>query len=135
MIRTNLEFTNVEKTNKTIVVTSAKTQEGKSTTTANLAITIANSGKKVLVIDGDMRKPKMHHMYDLPNDRGLSTVIAKKDPLEEVVHRIPDVEGLSVLVSGPVPPMPAELLGSKRMSRLLEEVSQGYTCSSTPHPC
>lgn len=123
-IRTNLQFSGAGKTLKTIVFTSAIPNEGKSTTVANLAITIGQDDKKILLIDCDMRKPVIHRHFSLLN-RGLSNCFAEDLPLKEVIQA--DVfPNLDIVTSGPIPPNPAELLGSKKMKALLQEAAEMY---------
>lgn len=127
-IRTNLQFSGAGKTLKTIVFTSAIPNEGKSTTVANLAITIGQDigqdDKKILLIDCDMRKPVIHRRFSLLN-RGLSNCFAEDLPLKEVIQA--DVfPNLDIVTSGPIPPNPAELLGSKKMKALLQEAAEMY---------
>lgn len=112
-IRTNLQFSGAGKTLKTIVFTSAIPNEGKSTTVANLAITIGQDDKKILLIDCDMHKPVIHRRFSLLN-RGLSNCFADVFP------------NLDIVTSGPIPPNPAELLGSKKMKALLQEAAEMY---------
>lgn len=122
-IRTNLQFSGAGKTLKTIVFTSAIPNEGKSTTVANLAITIGQDDKKILLIDCDMHKPVIHRRFSLL--RGLSNCFAEDLPLKEVIQA--DVfPNLDIVTSGPIPPNPAELLGSKKMKALLQEVAEMY---------
>lgn len=123
-IRTNLQFSGAGKTLKTIVFTSAIPNEGKSTTVANLAITIGQDDKKILLIDCDMRKPVIHRRFSLLN-RGLSNCFAEDLPLKEVIQA--DVfPNLDIVTSGPILPNPAELLGSKKMKALLQEAAEMY---------
>lgn len=123
-IRTNLQFSGAGKTLKTIVFTSAIPNEGKSTTVANLAITIGQDDKKILLIDCDMHKPLIHRRFSLLN-RGLSNCFAEDLPLKEVIQA--DVfPNLDIVTSGPIPPNPAELLGSKKMKALLQEAAEMY---------
>lgn len=123
-IRTNLQFSGAGKTLKTIVFTSAIPKEGKSTTVANLAITIGQDDKKILLIDCDMHKPVIHRRFSLLN-RGLSNCFAEDLPLKEVIQA--DVfPNLDIVTSGPIPPNPAELLGSKKMKALLQEAAEMY---------
>jgi len=118
-LRTNIEFSSVDKEYKTIVVTSSSPAEGKSTTVANLAVTFAQQGKKVLLIDADLRKPTVHYTFNLKNVRGLTNVLTKQTILTDSVQST-EVEHLSVLTCGPIPPNPAELLGSEAMSLFIE---------------
>lgn len=113
-IRTNIDFSQVDGELKTVMVTSSGPGEGKSTTTANLAVVMAQQGKSVLLIDADLRKPTMHYTFRLANVDGLTTVLTKKSTLEEAVQKT-DVDNLFVLTSGPIPPNPAELLSSAAM--------------------
>ncbi|WP_278971239.1 CpsD/CapB family tyrosine-protein kinase [Megasphaera elsdenii] len=123
-IRTNLQFAGAGKQLKTLVFTSAVPSEGKSTTVANLAIAMGQDDKHILLIDCDMRKPVIHRRLGLLN-RGLSNCFAEDLPLKEVIQA--DVfSNLDVVTSGPVPPNPAELLGSKKMKALLQEAAEAY---------
>lgn len=123
-IRTNLQFSGAGKTLKTIVFTSAIPGEGKSTTVANLAIAMGQDDKKILLIDSDMRRPVIHRRFSLLN-RGLSNCFAEDLPLKEVIQA--DVfPNLDIVTSGPIPPNPAELLGSKKMEALLQEAAETY---------
>jgi capsular exopolysaccharide synthesis family protein len=124
-IRTNIQFSSVDKEQKIIMVTSTGPGEGKSTTVANLAVVLAQQGKRVLLIDGDLRKPTVHYTFKVSNIYGVSNVLTRQTSLKEaiVTTRIPD---LDVLPSGPVPPNPSELINSKAMDHLLEEAISIY---------
>ncbi|MBN3553996.1 CpsD/CapB family tyrosine-protein kinase [Fictibacillus nanhaiensis] len=124
-IRTNIQFASVDKEFKTLMVTSAGPGEGKSTTAANLAVVLAQQGKRVLLIDGDLRKPTVHYTFKVSNIYGVTNVLARQKSLHEtaVMTKVPD---LDVLPSGPVPPNPSELLASKSMNQLIEEASALY---------
>ena len=123
-IRTNIQFSMVDQDLKTIVITSAGPGAGKSTISANLAVTFASQGKKVLLVDADMRKPTVHKTFRLPNHDGLTTLLTEKDVnISDIVHRAP-TEGLSIITSGVIPPNPSELLASKRMDKLINELEQ-----------
>lgn len=123
-IRTNLQFAGAGKQLKTLVFTSAVPSEGKSTTVANLAIVMGQDDKKILLIDCDMRMPVLHRRFGLLN-RGLSNCFAENLSLKEVIQA--DVfPNLDIVTSGPVPPNPAELLGSKKMKALLQEAAEAY---------
>lgn len=124
-IRTNIQFSVADEELKSIMVTSAEPAEGKSTTVANLAITFAQQGKKVLMVDADLRKPTVHYTFRVQNIYGLTNVLTKQKPLAEVITTT-DVENLDVLTSGPIPPNPAELLGSKAMLEFLKKVEEHY---------
>lgn len=123
-IRTNIQFSMVDQDLKTIVVTSAGPGAGKSTISANLAVTFASQGKKVLLVDADMRKPTVHKTFRLPNHDGLTTLLTERDvQISDIAHRAP-TEGLFIITSGVIPPNPSELLASKRMDRLMKELEQ-----------
>ncbi|WP_214714334.1 CpsD/CapB family tyrosine-protein kinase [Exiguobacterium sp. s151] len=124
-IRTNLEFTAVDDDLQTMVITSASSGEGKSTTSSNLAVVYAQQGKKVLLVDCDMRRPTAHFTFRLSNGIGLSTVLAKKTTVEKATHST-QVENLDLIAAGPIPPNPSELLSSKMMDRVLEELKANY---------
>ena len=110
---------------KIIAVTSGGPGEGKTTTTINLAITFAQTGAKVLVIDGDLRKPRVHQYIGVVKTNGLSTLLSNQKSFDEVVYK--DVrESLDLIASGEIPPNPAELLSSDAMGELLEELKKRY---------
>ena len=125
-LRTNIGYTGVDKQVKTIVVTSAGQEEGKSTTVVNLAICLAQVGKKVLVIDADLRKARIHKYFSLPNDNGVTDIIVNKYKVKDAVKKIEEVDNLYVITSGAYPPNPAEILESKKMADLLETVRTDY---------
>jgi len=124
-LRTNVQFTSVDSETKKIMITSAGPREGKSSTAANLAVSIAQAGKSVLVIDADMRNPTQHKLFGLSNAVGLSVSLVQDQGYQAYIEETA-VPGVSVLTGGPIPPNPAELVGSKRMKRLIEEVSTQY---------
>mgnify|MGYP000900642711 CR=1 FL=1 len=120
-LRTNLEFVSPDKPLKSILLSSPGPGEGKSTVSANLAISIAQTGKKVILIDADMRKPSQHKLFSLPNKTGLTTLLVK-DPMDDVKQDV-SIPGLSIITSGPIPPNPAELLTSKNMQTVIDLLS------------
>ncbi len=124
-IRTNLLFMSPEKPLHTILVTSSGPQEGKTTTATSLAITMAGSGKKVLLVDADMRRPRIHRIFGVSSSTGLSSLILGELKLGDVVQATP-VSGLYVLPCGPVPPNPSELLHTQVFRKLLGEMAQEY---------
>ncbi|MGX6445617.1 CpsD/CapB family tyrosine-protein kinase [Neobacillus sp. K501] len=119
-IRTNIQFSSIDKEIKTLMVSSSGPGEGKSTTTANLAVVFAQQGKKVLLVDSDMRKPTAHYTFNQVNTYGLTSVLTKEMTLDKAVRET-DAENLFILTSGPIPPNPAELLGSQAMEQFLED--------------
>jgi capsular exopolysaccharide synthesis family protein len=108
-----------------MIVTSSGPGEGKSTTTANLAVVFSQQGKRVLMIDADLRKPTVHYTFRTENHVGLSNVLTRQTTLEEAVQTTAQ-ENLWLLTSGPIPPNPSELLGSKGMQNLLEQAKDEY---------
>ena len=124
-LRTNIQFSSLDNPIKTIVVTSAGPGEGKTISVTNLAITMAHSGSKVLLIDGDLRKPELHKIFEISEQAGLTNVLV--DGLNYKEKVLPThIEGLEILPVGVIPPNPSELLASDKMKRLLEEVNQDY---------
>lgn len=124
-LRTNLLMINPDEDPAVTMVTSAQRGEGKSTVCANLAVTIAQSGRRVIVVDCDMRLPSVHKIYNLPNKRGLTSVLTKEVELNEAIVDTA-YPRLQVLTSGPLPPNPTELLGSQQMVSLLRELRDLY---------
>jgi polysaccharide biosynthesis transport protein len=122
-LRTNLEFSAVDKPIKTILVASPGISEGKTTVASNLAFTIAQSDKSVILVGADMREPTIHNILDVNNKRGLSDVFRGTLTIEEALQPLANGT-VRVLASGSIPPNPAELLGSAAMNRILEELSR-----------
>ena len=124
-IRTNIQFSMPKGQLRTMLITSTGPEEGKSTTTSNLAITMAESGNRVLLIDADLRKSVVHKMFQLPNLKGLTNVLAEDLDYREVL-RTTKVQGIDILTGGPKPPNPSELLGSEKMRTFLESLKKDY---------
>jgi len=124
-IRTNILFMSPDRPLRTIVVTSPSPQEGKTTTAINLGVTMAEAGGRVLIIDTDMRRPRLHRSFGVPNQTGISTVMVGKATVAEAVKRT-DVPNLDVLPCGPVPPNPSELLHTERFAAVLAECATLY---------
>lgn len=125
-IRTNLTFTSVGVSgSRVFVVTSSQPREGKTTVASNLAASIAQSGKRVLLVDTDLRKPRVHQAFQLSREKGVTTYVVGESTFRDVVQstRVP---GLDVITSGPVPPNPAELLHAPRFEQLLVEARREY---------
>lgn len=124
-IRTNIEFMAVDQAIQVILVTSATQSEGKSTTSSNLAVTYAQQGKKVLIVDTDMRRPTVHYTFKVANGLGLSSLLTRQAELEKAI--LPTkVDNLSILTAGPIPPNPAELLSSRSMENLILQLREKY---------
>ena len=124
-VRTGLFFGNRGKTHQVIQVTSPCPGDGKSTVASNLSVSIAQSGKRVLLIDADLRRPIQHHLFSTPSDSGLSTVIAMDDEIDDAVCDTP-VDNLWLLPAGPLPPDPSELLMSPRLEELISIAREQY---------
>lgn len=123
VLRTNLQFS-AGRTLRTFMLTSANPLEGKSLTAANLAVALAQSGHRVILVDADMRRPTQHRIFGLENQVGLSNLLEGDDvSLEEVVQTM-SISDLSVITSGPTPEHPSDLIGSKRMDDLIEWLQQ-----------
>jgi succinoglycan biosynthesis transport protein ExoP len=121
-LRTNLQFSSLDTALKSLVITSALASEGKTTTAANLAVVIAQDGKRVVLVDADLRRPNVHRIFDLPNRTGLTTALVDDPAAISGLLRNTGIENLQVLTAGPVPPNPQEMLGSARMAELLERL-------------
>jgi protein-tyrosine kinase len=124
-IRTNIQFASIDKEIKTILVTSTAPSEGKSTTAANLAIVMAQAGKKTLYIDADMRKPTGHKTFRVPNRQGLTSCLVGQSNVHGVIQST-EIENLHVITAGPIPPNPAELLASNRMKEFIRELKKEF---------
>jgi polysaccharide biosynthesis transport protein len=124
MFQANLKFTSLDKKTRTILITSSISGEGKSEVAANLATTLAQSGKKVLLIDVNMRSPNQHHLWGMMNSMGLSNVIVDPEDLPQAIQEI--TQNLSLLTSGVMPPDPLTLLESEAMTQLMQKVSKQY---------
>lgn len=123
-LRTNIQFSSVDKPIRSLLVTSSSPGEGKSTTTANLAVVLAQTGQRVIAVDTDLRRPVLHKVFSVPNNTGLTTALLGGDnaPLESFLQTT-EIDSLTVLTSGPIPPNPSELLGSHRMAHLVERLT------------
>lgn len=124
-IRTNLTFIGAERPVRTIVVTSASPREGKTTVVISLAISLAQSGKRVLIVDTDLRKPRVHKAMDRGNHKGVTTVLVDLHTLKDAIQTT-DIPGLDLLSSGPIPPNPSELLHTSQFNALIKEMGNAY---------
>jgi non-specific protein-tyrosine kinase len=119
VLRTNLRFTGLENPSGALLVTSGGPGEGKTTTAANLAVILAQAGRRVILLDTDLRRPTLHKFFGLSNSCGLSSLFLGDAPAIDTVMQSTAIENLRVITSGPVPPNPAELLDSKQMDEIL----------------
>jgi capsular exopolysaccharide synthesis family protein len=125
-LRTNIQFASFDKDIKTIVVTSSGPKEGKSTTAANLALAIAETSKKVLIIDCDLRIPTLHKNFRISNKIGLTNLLVENLNIEDIM--VAYIDNLYLLPSGTIPPSPAEMLSSNRMKTFIEETKNKFDC-------
>ena len=125
-IRTNLLFMVPERELRTLCITSPGPREGKTSTCVNVGATMALSGSRVLIVDSDLRRPRLHEIFDVTNERGLTNMIVDPAVTVDSVIRNTDVEGLDILCSGAVPPNPAELLQSSAFKRTRERLLENY---------
>ncbi len=126
-LRTNLQFANVDQPPRTIVVTSPLQGDGKSTVASNLALVLAAKGERVVLVDADLRRPRVASILGLMGEGGLSDVLAGRAEMHDVLQRVPGTPTLAVLTAGSIPPNPSEILGSGRMSDLLSSLASGAT--------
>lgn len=118
-LRTNLMFYSLDRSLSTLLFTSPVAGEGKSTVLANLAVTLAQGGNRTIIVDSDLRKPSQHTLWSLDNQRGLTTALLEEAALEDPPLQPTGVSNLHVLTSGPLPPNPADVLGSRRMDGVI----------------
>lgn len=134
-LRTSVQFLGLDNPLRCLQITSASQGEGKTTTVTNLALMLARAGERgVVVVDCDLRRPRLHEFFDLPNDIGFTSVLLGEVPVSAAVKRFDDEPGLSVLVSGPIPSDPSELLASRRTAEVLASlrVDGGLVLLDTP---
>jgi succinoglycan biosynthesis transport protein ExoP len=122
-LRTSVQFLGLDAETRVIQVSSPVSGDGKTTTAANLAVVFANAGHRVILVDADLRKPRMHQVFSLPDDRGLTNALLG-EPYQLLVHTV--VENLDVLPAGRVPPNPSELVGGRLMASLVKELATEY---------
>lgn len=125
LLRAKIPFFSKDQDLKTVMVTSSQPGEGKTTTISNLAVTYAQEGKKVLLVDADMRKPSLHKMFSMINHRGLSTLLSGHSNIQDSIAET-DISNLYLLPSGPVPSNPSELIDSPGMRELLTQLKEDY---------
>lgn len=124
-LRTSIQFAGLDHKCRTILVTSSSPGEGKSTTVANFGVVMAQTGSRVCLIDSDLRRPTLHRVFGLSNNKGLTTALLEGLPFAQVAQ-VTSVPNLMALTSGPVPPNPAELVGSNRMRESLEAAVEDF---------
>jgi receptor protein-tyrosine kinase len=120
VLRTNIQFSTIDRPGQTLLVTSANPREGKSTTAANLALVMAQAGKKVVLVDSDLRRPSIHRFFGLNNEQGLTNLLLAPQPTLNGYAQRTRFENLTVVPSGPLPPNPSELLASRRLDAVLD---------------
>jgi capsular exopolysaccharide synthesis family protein len=118
-LRTNLTFAALDKPIETLIVTSAATDEEKSTVIANLAVTMAQGERRTILVDADLRRPSLHGTFGVANDRGLTTMIVEETAIDDPPLIDVGVGNLWLVPSGPLPPNPADILGSRKMERAI----------------
>jgi succinoglycan biosynthesis transport protein ExoP len=128
-LRTSVLLSTPGRAPKTLLITSSLPGEGKTTTAVNTAISLAQTGAAVVIIDADMRRPRLRSIFDLPERQGLSSILSSEMKAEEMLSLITldESAGLHVMTSGPIPPNPAELIGSEQMRKLISELSRTFT--------
>lgn len=126
LLRTNLSFIELDRGLKTIAVTSAVPGEGKTTIVANLAVALAAQEERVLVMDADFRAPAVHKMFGFPHAPGFTNILTDRLSPQSLIRRVSGVPNLSIITSGPIPPNPAEIIGSSRMKELIDELREGF---------
>lgn len=124
-LRTNIQFSSFDKKIQVIVVTSTGPGEGKSTVASNLAVVMAQSGLKTVLVDCDQRKPTIHKIFQISNFRGISDALAGRGTYEEIIQKT-DVENLSIITAGTKPPNPSELLASKKMQIFIGQLKEQF---------
>lgn len=123
-IATNIEFSNIDNEIKTIMITSAKQDEGKTTTICNLVMVMTELKKKILLIDLDLRKPAVHKTFKISNKQGLTDILINKDDYKSYLHNV--YQGLDILTTGMIPANLTEIINSKALKELIKEMSKSY---------
>jgi capsular exopolysaccharide synthesis family protein len=124
-LRTNIQFADIDKPKRVILMTSTTSKEGKSTTAVNLAVTLAQTGSRVLLVDSDLRRPNIHNFFGFDKTYGLTNVLIGSLALDDVIKPT-EVDKLDVITAGDIPPNPAELVSSEKMRKFIEDVRARY---------
>jgi capsular exopolysaccharide synthesis family protein len=124
-LRTKIKFLSYQKGIKTIAVTSSKSGEGKTTVCANLGVSMAQSGSKVLMVDGNLRNPTLHKIFMLANTRGVTNILSKGVPFRDVISSS-GIKDLDIILCGPKPPNPSDILNFERVKSLFDEMKRDY---------
>lgn len=122
-LRTNIEFSSIDAPLRTLLVTSSAPDEGKSVTLANLAVAMADGDQRVIAVDADLRRPSLHLLFSLENERGFSTMFREESAFEQPPLQEVAGTSLQVLTSGPLPPIPSQILNSKKMDAVLAQLT------------
>jgi len=125
-LRTSIQFVSLDRPVKILAVTSPSVGDGKTTTAANLAVSLAETGQRVVIVGCDLRKPRVHNFFGIDNERGFTSVLVDEVSLEDAVVAVPKVPNLWILPSGPVPASPSELLGSPQGRRLFDQLASEF---------
>lgn len=125
-LRTNLMYSSVDKKLKSVIITSPDMQDGKTVTACNLAISMATTENKVLLIDADLRKPNIHNQFNMENRIGLTNIIMEESDLDEALHEFDDIQNLEILTAGTLPPNPSEILASNKLKEFIRYISNIY---------
>jgi non-specific protein-tyrosine kinase len=125
-LRTSLEFYSVDSPLEILIITSSGPEEGKTTVASNLSVILASGNKKVLLLDADLRRPNIHKLFGVSNRVGLSDLLRGKLDYADVIQTFDDIENLSIITSGSLPPNPAELIASKKMNSIIDDLKTQY---------
>jgi len=126
-LRTSIRFIGLDRAMRTIQITSPNASEGKTTTVANLAVALARAGERVVIVSCDLRRPRIHEFFDLPNDVGFMSVVLGELPLSAALQAVPDEPRLQLLATGPIPANPSELLSSNRSAQVLAALRKEFS--------
>lgn len=126
MMRTNLNYMNIDKVNQVILFTSTTSEEGKTTTICNAAITYAQANHRVLLVEADLRKARIHELFAIPQTPGLTNILADKKDLKAAIQQVEEIPNLDILTAGPLPPNPSEILASHAFEQFILSAREQY---------